>query len=384
VLYEQMKGRGVRVIDKDELKSVTPKALAKTHFYVIDCVGVTDGELNDTQPLERKPSIPLKKLLESLAAGSTDPDVLSSVAGRLARLDRECSREERKAIQEIAGGHLLSEIAGAIVVALDPDVQVSKARELFGLKEPAEPTEAQLAQAAETLATAAVTPLTTRPELRKKLLNLRASFDQIIDHLSKDELLVEKTGFSKDAQDQALALVSSFEKFLAENKDEIDALQFFYSVPHRERLHYKDVKALAEAIQAPPRSWTPEALWRAYELLAKDKVRKMSSQRLLTDVVSLVRFALHQKSELRPYSDEVRERFDSWMAQQANKGRKFTQQQVRWLEMMRDHIATSVEVELDDFDYTPFVEAGGLGTATQVFGKDLKGILQEMNEVLAA
>ena len=384
VLFEQMKGRGVRVVDNDELQGVTPKALAKTHFVVIDCVGVTDGELNDTQPLERKPSVSLKKLLESLAAGSTDPDVLSSVAGRLARLDRECSREERKAIQEIAGGHALSEIAGAIVLALDPDVQVNKARALFGLKEPAEPTEAQLAQAAETLATAAVAPLTDIPELRKKLRDLRASFDQIIDHFSKDELLFEKTGFSKDVQDQAQALVSSFETFLAENKDELNALQFFYAVPHRERLHYKDVKALAEAIQAPPRSWTPEALWRAYELLAKDKVRKVSGQRLLADIVSLVRFALHQKPELRPYSDEVRERFDSWMAQQGNKGRKFTQQQVGWLEMMRDHIATSVEVELDDFDFTPFIEAGGLGTATQVFGKELLVILREINEALAA
>lgn len=384
VLFEQMKGRGVRVIKRDELKGVTPEALAKTHFVVIDCVGVTDSELADTQPLERQPTIPLKRLLETIAAGSTHPDVLSSVAGRLARLDRECSREERKALQEIAGGVLLSQIAGAIVAALDPDEQVKKAREIFGLAAPAEPTEAQLTQAADTLAAAAVAPLATRPELRKKLQDLRASHDQIIDHLSKDELLAEKTGFSKEAQDHALALVSSFEKFLAENKDEIDALQFFYSVPHRERLRYKDVKALAEAIQAPPRSWTPEALWNAYELLARDKVRKVSGQRLLADIVSLVRFALHQKAELRPYADEVRERFEGWMAQQGNKGRKFDEQQARWLEMMRDHIATSLEVEMDDFDYAPFVEAGGLGRATQVFGKELKMILQEINEALAA
>ena len=97
-----------------------------------------------------------------------------------------------------------------------------------------------------------------------------------------------------------------------------------------------------------------------------------------------MRFALHQKPVLRPFSEEVRERFDGWMAQQANKGRNFSGQQVRWLEMMRDHIATSLEVEVEDFDYTPFHEAGGLGTATQVFGKELKVILRELNEVLAA
>ncbi|NUQ78166.1 MAG: DEAD/DEAH box helicase family protein [Polyangiaceae bacterium] len=384
VLFEQMKGRGVRVIDRDELRSVTPEALAKTHFVVIDCVGVADSALNDTQPLERKPTVPLKKLLETVAAGSTDADVLSSVAGRLARLDRECSVEERRAVAELSGGLSLSSMTAGIVAALDPDEQVKKAREMFGLPASAEPSEKQVEQAAEALAKAAVAPLATKPELRKKLQELRSSHDQIIDHLSRDELLVEKTGFSKDVKDQARSLVSSFEAFLAENKDEIDALQFFYSVPHRDRLRFKDIKALAEAIQAPPRSWTPEALWRAYELLAKDKVKRASGQRLLTDIVSLVRFALHQKAELKPFSEEVRERFDSWMAQQANKGRKFSDAQVRWLEMMRDHIATSLEVEVDDFDYAPFAEAGGLGRATQVFGKELTVILRELNEVLAA
>ncbi len=383
-LFEQMKGRGVRVIDKDELASVTPKALAKTHFIVIDCVGITETDLSDTQPIERKPNISLKKLLDLIGAGSTDPDVLSSVAGRLARLDRECSVEERRALAELSGGRPVSQIAGSILAALDPDGHVRKAREMFGVKEPAEPTKAQIADAAEVLSTAAVAPLATNPDLRTRLRDLRASFDQIIDHLSRDELIVEKTGFVKDEKERAQALVTSFEQFLAENKEEIDALQFFYSVPHRERLRYKDIKALAAAIKAPPRSWTPEVLWDAYARLEKTKVRKSSAERLLTDIVSLVRFALHQKAELRPFADEVRERFEGWMAQQENKGRTFTGQQVRWLEMMRDHIGTSVEVDLDDFEYTPFVEAGGLGTATQVFGKELRVILKELNEVLAA
>jgi type I restriction enzyme R subunit len=371
VLFEQMKGRGVRTIQRDELRGVTPEATAKTHFVVIDCVGVTETDLADTQPLERSPAVPLNKLLKMVAEGSTDPDVLSSVAARLARLDRQCSPEERKALRELSGGRLLSEIAAAIVTALDPDQHVEKARQMFGVAAPAEPTKAQVEKAADALAAAAVAPLATKPELRSKLLGLRAAGEQIIDHLSRDELLADKTGFSKEPREQAQALVASFESFLAEHKDEIDALQFFYSVPHRDRLHYKDVKALAEAIKAPPRSWTPEALWKAYELLEKDKVRSVSGQRLLTDIVSLVRFALHQKPELRPFADEVRERFDNWLAQQANKGRRFNEQQRRWLEMK-------------DFDYTPFVEAGGLGTARQVFGKELGVILRELNEALAA
>ena len=383
VLFEQMKGRGVRVIGKTELAVATPGALAKTHFVVIDCVGIPP-ELSDTQPLDRKPTVPLKKLLRSIGEGSTHPDVLSSVAGRLARLDRECSVEERRALAELSGGRSIAQIAGAILSALDPDAQVEQAREMFGLPASMEPSAAQIEQAADALATAAVAPLATNPDLRERLQALRASFDQVIDHLSQDELIEEKTGFGKDEKERAQAVVSSFESFLAEHKEELDALRFFYSVPHRQRLRYKDVKELAKAIQAPPRSWTPDVVWNAYERLAKDKVRKSSGQRLLTDIVSLVRFALHQKDELRPFADDVRERFAWWMAQQANQGRKFTAEQVRWLEMIRDHIATSIEVDVEDFDFTPFVEAGGLGTATQVFGKELGKIVKELNEVLAA
>ena len=178
--------------------------------------------------------------------------------------------------------------------------------------------------------------------------------------------------------------MKSFESYLAEHKDEIDALQFFYSVPHKKRLRFKDIQALADAISSPPRSWTPEKLWRAYETLEKSKVRGASAQRLLTDIVSLVRFALHQDGELVPHADRVHERYQNWLAQQANKGRTFSDEQRQWLGMMRDHIATSLEIDMDSFDLTPFTNEGGLARASKVFGKDLKVIVQELNEALAA
>jgi type I restriction enzyme R subunit len=118
--------------------------------------------------------------------------------------------------------------------------------------------------------------------------------------------------------------------------------------------------------------------------LEKDKVRGASGKRLLTDIVSLVRFALHRDQELVPHADRVRERFENWMAQQAKQGRRFTDAQVRWLTMMRDHIATSLEIDVEDFDEVPFVQEGGLGRATQVFGEDLGPLLRELNEALAA
>ena len=382
VLFEQMKGRGVRIIDAYELKAVTPDAKAKTHFVIVDCIGLTETEPGDTQPLERKKTVAFKTLLEHVAMGGTDPAVLSSLASRLARLDKRCGPEAHTRVAEASGGVGLSDISRAIVDGLDPDRQIIEARKTFDVPADQEPTEDQVKQAAETLLKRATEPLATKPALRTLLQDLKREVEQVIDEVSQDELL--EAGASEEAKQKAKALVTSFKQFLVEHKDEIDALQFFYAQPYSKRLHFKDIKELAEAIKAPPRSWTPEKLWRAYEILGKDKVRGASTKRLLTDIVSLVRFALQQDKELALFGEQIRDRFDLWLAQQRNRDRDFTPEQVRWLEMMRDHIATSLEMTVEDLDYAPFAEEGGHGRAAQVFGKELRQLLQELNETLAA
>jgi type I restriction enzyme R subunit len=384
VLFEQMKGRGVRIIKPDELRAVTPDAKAKSHFLIVDCVGVTEKTLSDTKVLEKNPSVSLKTLLDHVAAGGVKDDYLSSLASRLARIDKQCDPDDKKLINETSGGVSLASISGALVAALDADQQDDAARRMFQLSDADRPTDEQIEKAAVPLKKAAVQALMAKPLLRKLILELRQKFEQIVDEVSKDRLLPEQTGYSPQARRKAEALVQSFESYLAEHKDEIDALQFFYSVPHKKRLRFNDIQALANAISSPPRSWTAEKLWHAYETLEKSKVRGASAQRLLTDIVSLVRFALHQDGELVPHADRVRERFQQWLVQQANKGRTFSDEQIQWLGMMRDHIATSLEIEMDSFDLTPFTNEGGLARASKVFGKDLNVIVQELNEALAA
>jgi type I restriction enzyme R subunit len=384
VLFEQMKGRGVRVINVDDLRAVTPDAKAKTRFLIVDCVGVCEAKLADTKPLEKSPGISLKALLEHVAAKGTNDDYLSSLAGRIARIDKQCAPDDRQEVQDVTGGTTLQDIASGLIQALDADVQEAEARRVFGLSDAQEPTEDQLKKASKPLKEAAIAPLMRRPALRKLLLDLRQRFEQIVDEVSIDALVDSQTGYSAEAKEKAGALVKSFEAFLAEHRDEIDALQFFYSVPHKKRLRFKDIQRLADAIKAPPRSWTAEQLWRAYETLERSKVRGASAGRLLTDMVSLVRYALHQDGELVPHIERVQARFDGWLAQQENKGRAFSDEQKQWLGMMRDHIATSLEMEVDDFDLTPFTDAGGLAKATRVFGKELGEIVRELNEALVA
>lgn len=379
--FEQMKGRGVRVVNDTDFQAVTPDAKSKTHCVIVDCVGVCEQDLTDSRPLERQPTVTFEKLLQAVALGSTDPDILSSLAGRFVRLNRQLGKSEQQTLEKAAGGMPLRTIAAQIIASLDPDRQREAARTAMGLPAGAEPSPEAVAQAAEKLKKKAVTPLVTNPVLREQLTAMKQRFEQTIDTVSQDVVL--EAAFSAAARERAQGLVASFEQFIKEHKDEITALQVLYSKPYTQRLRFADIKGLAEAIHAPPRSWTPEALWRAYETLDQAKVRGSGGQ-MLTDIVSLVRFALHKEGELVPFEEQVQARFTNWLAQQQNKGKRFTEEQLQWLVLIRNHIAASLGIEMDDFDYAPFAQKGGAGKVYQVFGKELDGLLDELNEVLAA
>ena len=107
------------------------------------------------------------------------------------------------------------------------------------------------------------------------------------------------------------------------------ALQVIYNQPYANRaLRLAEVRALAEAIQAPPLSLSVDGLWQAYAQLESSRVRG-SGRRVTTDLVSLVRFAIEQDAELTPFAERVNARFDAWLAGQEANGRTFSAQQTR-------------------------------------------------------
>jgi type I restriction enzyme R subunit len=375
--FEQMKGRGVRIINEADFQSVTPDAKAKSRFVIVDAVGVTDTDLADTLPLERNPTIPLERLLKQVSFGNRDPDAISSIAARIARLDRQLTRDDRHELEELAGMSL-RELTGHLIAALDPDRQLEAAKQAAGAQEP---DAEQVAAVAKQLLDAAVEPLAINPQLRERLVEVRRSYEQTIDEFSKDEVIA--AGYSLDGADRARETVASFREFIEQHKDEITALQILYSRPYRQGPTFKEIKELASAIGRPPYQWTAETLWHAYETLDKSKVHG-SGGRVLTDIVSLVRYALEQENELVPYPERVAQRFEAWRLQQHNAGQSFTPEQLAWLERIRDHVAASLAITTEDFDYTPFVEQGGIGKASEVFGDALSPLLTELNQALAA
>lgn len=381
VYFEQMKGRGTRTIARDDLKAVTGDADQKTHFVIVDAVGVTEKDKTDSRPLERKRSVPFDKLVQSVALGIRDEDTLSSLAGRLARLDREMDDKERKELADAAGmdrtaGAPLRGIINRLLDAVDVDRQIVKAREMFVTEAP---TDAQMAQATEALAQDACAVFDS-PKFRKTLIDIQRRNEQTIDNVSIDHPIFE--GFDGSAQERANKTVQSFREFIDAHKDELTALQILYNLPYRRRhLTYAEIKQLADAISKPPLNLTPAALWHAYEQLDRAKVRGAGAGKLLTNLVSLVRFAMGADAVLEPFSATVERRFDAWLALH---GGDFTPEQREWLKMIKDQIANSVEIAWDDFDNVPFSDKGGRVRAYKLFGQNLDNLMDELNTVLAA
>ena len=371
--FEQMKGRGVRRISTTEFNSVTPDATDKERFVIVDAVGVTESELGESFSLDRKPSVPFDKLLELVAMGDRESDTLSSLASRLARLDRRLSPQDRQAIESVADGATLKELVSKLVNASDPDEALKAAQQATGQDDP--PEEA-IAKAEKELLDAAAKPFAANPELRQRLIDIHRAYEQTIDTVSQDTLL--RAEFSGA---EAGELTRSFREYIEEHRDEITALQVLYQRPYSRRLSYAEIRALADALQSPPRSWTPPRLWDAYRQLDESRVRG-SSQRVMADIVSLVRYAVGYDNELAPFAEQVEERFRGWLATQEIAGREFTDEQRQWLEDIKDHIAGSVSIEPADLQHAPFVQRGGIGRAYQVFGDGLTPLLEELNLAL--
>jgi type I restriction enzyme R subunit len=376
--FEQMKGRGVRVIKPDDLKAVTPDATTKDHFVIVDIVGVCEQDKTDARPMEKKPSVAFEKLLQAVALGNTEEDVLTSIAGRLARMEHRITKEDEQAIGKASGGLTLKDLSRSLVEAVNPDRQEERATQQFGTSKP---SEQQIQQVATALIHEAAKPFQD-PKFRDLLIDIKKKNELTIDHVSQDQVI--EAGFSADALARARAIVQSFEQFITQHKDEITALQVLYSKPYKQRLKFEDIKDLANAIEKPPYLWNESQLWQAYAALEKSKVKGASSKRILTDLVSLVRFAIHLDSELVPFPEKVSANFKAWLGEQESRGKKFTDEQRQWLSMIRDHIAANMGVESDDFEYAPFSQAGGLGKAYRLFPDGLQTIIESLNMALVA
>jgi len=376
LLFEQMKGRGVRVMKSDEFKSVTPDAMAKERFVLIDAVGICESEdLSETRPLEQNPNISFEKLLKLLQYGKPKREYVSSMAARLSRLQKKFTEPQNDEIAIISGKEL-KDFARQFVIAIDEDFIHEETQSKFGET----PTKAQLEEVASKRMKDALKDFIGNTKLMSRLPEIKKEIEQLIDIISIDE--VEEAGFSKISTEKAKKDVDSFREFIKQNRGELRAIQIFYE--HKGRLKWKDLTELAEKIRASPYGLTPARLWYAYKKLEDGKVRGTTSNKRISDFISLLKYEIEKTPQLEPYLDTVDKRFAEWLGRQKEQGASFNQEQLIWLDAIKRHIATTAEIEPEDFEYAPFNQMGGLGKAAKVFGKDFNRILEELTLELGA
>ncbi|MFI3197468.1 MAG: type I restriction-modification enzyme R subunit C-terminal domain-containing protein [Methylococcaceae bacterium] len=386
--YEQMKGRGVRSLGFDDLKRVSNSAdSAKTRFVLIDAVGVEKSLKTESRPLEKKPGVALKDLLQGIAIGHRDDDTVLSLANRLLRLSKQLDDKAQDRIEKVSGGISVSELAKRLITAIDPDkiieaaLATAKAQGITRSDDSL--TEDEISAARAQRVAAACEPF-DKPELREQIEAARREREQLIDHLNLDQ--VTFSGYSEQAEAQAQKIIQTFTDYINQHKQEIEALSFFYQQPYQRRtLTFEMIDELHDALSRPPLMLTTERLWSAYARVQTSQVKGANSKRQLTDLIALLRFAIGLDAELKPFSEQVDKRFQEWIFRHnAQRTTAFSAEQTEWLRMIKDHIASSCSISRDDFDYAEFADKGGLQKVWTVFGKQLDELMNEMNTTLVA
>ena len=370
--FEQMLGRATRTLDLDNLKKVSPSATErKLGFIVVDAVGVTSSQKTTSRQLERKPSESLKNLLNSVAFGAKDEDTLTSIANRFINLDKVLKVEDKDEFKKLTDGVAIIDVAKNILNAFDDDYINSKVNSLDDTSK-YESTKQEIIDMA-------IKPI-YNPEVRKFILEARDKHYQIIDNENIDS--IEFSGWDTNKEEKANEIIKTFAEFIEKNKDSIDALNIIYNQSYKNRpLTYKMVEELYEKMMSAPYFLSNTKLWEAYSTIYGDKVSTRVEDKL-ADIISLIKFELKQTDELKSFNTTVNIKFKEWCFKQNEGYGEFSEEQMEWLRMIKDHIAISMNIKESDLELTPFNNKGGLAKFFQLFGAKFRELLAELNYVL--
>lgn len=318
-LYQQMVGRGVRTVGDDQLRSVTPNAFSKDHFYLVDAVGVTEhSKMIPKVTLEPGADNPsFEQLLEEIAHGKVDDRNLRLLASRLARIANKYGEPEQKHFFELAG-----------CVIMEISRQIYEAMEVDSL-----PPYTDIG-APNTERLQLVAPLRNHAKARKYLLILNAGFIKILDP-GDDQLI--STGFSLD---EARDTTQAFEHYIQVHHDEVEALRILFNHEGEPitRLMLEDLRL---KLMEYNHHFEANSLWHSYQLLQHDKVVMLAThdeKSALTNLIQLVRFALGQTDRLQPISSYANRLFNLWWGKRRS---ELSDAQVRLFEQVKDYVVSN-------------------------------------------
>jgi len=379
--FEQMKGRGTRTLDHDDLKKVAPSAItSKTHYVIVDAMGVTKSLKTASQPLITKSSVPFKDLVMGVMMGANDTDTVSSLAGRLARLNQQLDNDDKLKITKVSDGKDLTAIVSDLFSAIDTDKIEERALILAGQPKGTNPGDDKRDQAQAELVSQAANIFTG--DFIELLDNIRREKEQKIAHENLDEII--NKGWAKDSIAKAQKMTEDFAEYLQAKKDNIQALEIFFDQPHRRReISFEIIREIMDKLKADKPVLAPMRVWQAYGQLENYQGKQPINE--LTALVALIRRVCGLDQTLSTYDATVRKNFQRWvMKRHASSAEKFNEEQMDWLQMIRDHMISSFHFERDDLEMAPLDGRGGLGKMHQLFGEGMDRLIDELNDELVA
>ncbi|MFY9161110.1 MAG: DEAD/DEAH box helicase family protein, partial [Paludibacteraceae bacterium] len=295
ILYTQMKGRGVRIIGDEQLRNVTPNAISKDLFFLVDAVGVTESEKYVPKSVEGRVFVPanptLEQLLEQITHGYLSDYYLNMLASSLSRINAKSKDKHRIEFTAITGATMY-------------DLSVS----IFSALEEGNLPAFEYVNQPNTERKALVALLVNNPQAREYLLTLNAGFVDIL--IPGEDTLIFK-GFS---QEEALSATQAFEEYVNVHRDEIEALRIIYNNTN-EPITYSLLTDLKDKLLSADTRFAPLRLWSSYSIIEDGKVIKLQTQterESLTNLIQLVRYAFKLIPELRSLDTFAAKRFELW------------------------------------------------------------------------
>ena len=304
VLYTQMKGRGCRVISEDKLKEITPNATTKECFYIVDAVGVTESDKHIPKPGKdgepKKKTLSLEHLIEHLAHGDLSDENIALLRDYCASINRRYENDV------LHGRHLDIFIADFGFAPRTLANDINKALSSHSLP-PFESASADNSARADL-----VSCLIGNIQAREKLLEMQRGYYTYTPD-KEDEVIYK--GFSKES---ARSLIESFEKYLKDNKDSVEALRIIYNSENTV-ITYSMLSELRDKLISANGLFTPFHLWSNYKLLDDEGVveefDKKQNVNALTNLIQLVRFAYGKTAELTSLFTGYLQRFNLYCGQ---------------------------------------------------------------------
>ena len=304
VLYTQMKGRGCRSLKEEKLQEVTPNAVSKDCYYIVDAVGVTEHEKVIPHPgTDQKPGekvLSLEHLLEHLAHNELSDENLWLLRDYCAAIHRRYENNP------LFGRHLDAFIS---VFGFAPRTIANNIQEAFDasiLPEYSSPSEEN------TVRMSLIECLMMSLPARRKLLEMQRGYVARTEE-DPDELIY--AGFSKET---ARDFIQNFEKYLTDNKDRLEALRIIYNAEDTVITHSM-LTELQDSLLAENRQFKVYPIWKNYKVLDEsgnvDDLDVKTNMNALTNLIQLVRFAFKRNLKLTSLFNGYTQRFSLYCGQ---------------------------------------------------------------------